>query len=47
MLHLDAAEKLQENSEWARRWFVYFGSVFFISRLGFGKIEREEKVEIG
>lgn len=47
MLHLDAAEKLQENTEWARRWFTYFGGGFFISRLCFGKIEREKKVEIG
>lgn len=43
MLHLDAAEKLQENTEWARRWFTYFGGGFFISRLCFGKIEREKR----
>lgn len=39
MLHLDIAEKLQKATEWARRWFIYFGGDFYISRLCFGKIE--------
>lgn len=41
MLHLDAAGKLQENTEWVRIWFTYFGDDFYISRLCFGKTEKK------
>lgn len=43
MLHLDAAEKLQENTEWAKRWFTYFGHVFIYQDYALANLRKKKR----